>query len=171
MQNLFFESWENIFRIVICSAIGYLALFLFIRISGKRTLSKFSAFDFVVSVSLGSTLSWMILDQVRILEGGIALIVIIVLQYLLAFISQKSKSLERLINSSPTLLFYDGKFLKHKLKTEFITQEEIIAEVRKNGIEDLNEVRAIILEIDGNISIIKKSEKVGRSTLVKIANT
>ncbi len=171
MQNLFFESWENVLRIVICSAIGYLTLFLFIRISGKRTLSKFSAFDFVVTVSLGSTLSWMILAQVPIIDGSVALIVIILLQYFFAILSQKSNIFEKIVNSSPTLLYYDGKFLHQKLKSEVITEDEILSEVRKNGIENLAEVKAVIMESDGNISVIKKSENSGISTLQKFISS
>ncbi|RZK62327.1 MAG: DUF421 domain-containing protein, partial [Pedobacter sp.] len=111
MEHLFFKDWPAVFHIIICAVISYIVLFIFIRISGKRTLAKLNAFDFVVTVTLGSTLSSMILKKVPLVEGFFALITIIALQYLLAFLAKNSSKMEDVINSTPTLLFYDGKFI------------------------------------------------------------
>ncbi|WP_353958905.1 hypothetical protein [Pedobacter aquatilis] len=51
---------------VLCAIIGYITLFIFIRISGKPTLTKLNAYDFVVTVTLGSTVSSMILGDVTL---------------------------------------------------------------------------------------------------------
>lgn len=157
MESLFFKSWESLFHIVVCASISYLALFLFIRISGKRTLAKLNAFDFVVTVTLGSTLSSMILNKVTITEGLVALLVIIILQYALAKLAMQSKTMEKAINSNPTLLFYNGKFLDGEMVKEVITKEEIYAEIRKFRIENIDDVRAVILELNGELTVVKKS--------------
>src|SRR5690606_35063760 len=107
MKELFFKDWETLYHILICATISYLTLFLFIRISGKRTLAKLTAFDFVVAVTLGSMLSSTILLQVKIFEGLTGLALIIALQYLLALITKKSDTMKDVINSVPTLLFYN----------------------------------------------------------------
>lgn len=100
MIELLFKDWESLARIAACATISFLALFAFIRISGKRTLAKLNAFDFVVSVTLGSTLSSMMLLKVTVSEGLVALFIIIALQYFLAFLAKKSKLMEKAINST-----------------------------------------------------------------------
>lgn len=169
MEDLFFKDWESLVRIFVGAFLGYLALFLFIRISGKRTLAKLSAFDFVVTVSLGSTLSWMILAQISLAEGSLALIVIIALQYILAVASKKSRQMEKLINSTPSLLFYNGLFFEEEMQREMITENEIYAEVRRFGIENISDVRAVVLELNGEMTVIKKSDSQGKSSLDPIS--
>jgi len=168
MSELFFKNWESIGHVALCAAISYVTLFIFIRISGKRTLAKLNAFDFVVTVTLGSTLSSMILAKVTIADGSIALLVIIILQYLLAFFAKKSKRMEKIINDSPTLLFYNGTFIEEAMNREVITTEEIYAEIRKYRLEHLNDVRAVVLELNGEITVVKKSAGSGLSSLEDI---
>lgn len=158
MQELFFKGWESLLHIVICSVVSYLALFAFIRISGKRTMSKLTAFDFVVSVTLGSTLSWMILAQVSVAEGIVAVMVIVGLQYLLAKLARESPVLETVINSQPTLLFYNGWFLDETLKKECVTEEEIYAAVRKFRIESMDDVRAVVMELNGELTVVQRGK-------------
>lgn len=157
MDKLFFKDWESLWHILVCATISYLALIVFIRISGKRTLAKLNAFDFVVTVTLGSTLSSMILAKVTIAEGAVALIVIIVLQYLLAWLAKEAPVMEKAINSSPTLLFYDGVFLEDAMKKEVITREEISAAIRKFRIERIEDVKAVVMELNGEITVVKKT--------------
>lgn len=165
MENLFFKDWPAVLHIVICAVISYIVLFIFIRISGKRTLDKLNAFDFVVTVTLGSTLSSMILKKVPLVEGFVALITIIALQYLLAFLAKNSSKMEDVINSTPTLLFYDGKFIIPAMEKEVITEEEIYSEIRKYRLESLEDVQAVVMELNGTFTVVKKSNKVGPSSL------
>ena len=171
MEKLLFKDWETLYHVAFCAAISYLALFIFIRISGKRTLAKLNAFDFVVSVTLGSTLSSMMLMKVTVADGCIALIVIILLQYLLAYFAKTSKFLEKAINSTPTLLYYDGHFLNSALKRELITEEEIYSEVRQYRIERMEDVRAVVLELNGEMTVIRKSEKLTQKTSLEDIDT
>lgn len=157
MEKLFFKDWESLYHIAICASISFIALFLFIRISGKRTLAKLNAFDFVVSVTLGSTLSSMMLLKTTIAEGSVALIIVIILQYSLAYFAKKSKTMEKAINSTPTLLFYDGVFITEAMERELITEEEIYSEIRQYRIERVEDVRAVVMELNGEMTVIKKS--------------
>jgi len=165
MEKLFFKDWESIYQVALCSVIAYITLFIFIRISGKRTLAKLNAFDFVVSVTLGSTLSSMILVKVTLAEGCVALLIIIILQYLLAWTAKKSHIMENIINSTPILLYYNGKFLEKAMQKEAITEEEILAEIRRYRLDSLTDVKAVVMELNGEISVIKKSGSGGRSSL------
>lgn len=165
MEDLFMKDWESVKHILICAPIAFMTLFVFIRISGKRTLSKLTAFDFVVTVVLGSTLSSMMLAKVPLLEGSIALLIVIVLQYALAWTAKHSKALENVINGTPTLLYYNDDFVHTAMNKEVITREEILAEIRKYRIEDLEQVRAVVMELNGDITVIKKGHGSGLSSL------
>jgi uncharacterized membrane protein YcaP (DUF421 family) len=157
MEDLLYKNWESLWHVAVCAVLAYFVLFLFIRISGKRTLAKLTAFDFVVTVTLGSTLSSMILAKVTLAEGAVALVVIIAMQYMLAWSARESKTLEKVINSSPTMVFYRGEFLEDALKKEVLTHEEVYAEIRKYRIFDVDQVEAVVMELNGELTVIKKS--------------
>ncbi|WP_231465117.1 DUF421 domain-containing protein [Pedobacter sp. Leaf132] len=157
MEKLFFKDWQSLANIALCAFIGYITLFIFIRISGKRTLAKLNAFDFVVTVTLGSTLSSMILAKVTIAEGLVALLIIILLQYALAWTARKSAAAEAIINSSPTLLFYNGQFIRDAMDKEVITEEEVYAEIRKYRLYRMEDVQAVVMELNGTFTVVKKS--------------
>lgn len=156
MEDLFLKDIGSLLHIGICALLSYIVLFVFIRISGKRTLSKLTAFDFVVTVSLGSILSSMMLGKSPILEGAVALIVVIGLQYVLAYSAKKSTSLEKVLNSKPTLLYYQGSFIEEAMDREVVTREEVFAAVREFRMHNMAEVLAVVMEINGELTVVKK---------------
>jgi len=170
MKDLLFKNWESLWHVAVCAVLAYFILFLFIRISGKRTLAKLTAFDFVVTITLGSTLSSMILGKVTLSEGAVALAIIICLQYLLAWSARESKTLEKVINSSPTIVFYRGEFLKDAMQKEVLTHEEIYAEIRKYRMLDVDQVEAVVMELNGELTVIKKSQGVTHTSLKDLAD-
>lgn len=158
METILFKDWESAGQVAICSVLSFFVAFLFIRISGKRTLAKLTAFDFVVTVTLGSTLSSMILAKTTVLDGAIALAIIIALQFLLAYSAMKSKPLEKIINSKPTLLFYNGHFLSEQMEKEVVTEEEIYAAIREFRLLNIADVKAVVMELNGELAVIRKSK-------------
>lgn len=157
MENLFFDNWESIFRTLIIGILAYISLIIMLRISGKRTLSQMKEFDFIVTVALGSTLATVLLSKDVTLASGItALALLILLQYLLAVTSVRSKQFSSLISSEPTLVFFNGKFLHHTLKAERITEAEVRSVLRSQQVSALDEVYAVVLESNGQFSVVKK---------------
>lgn len=155
-QNMLFQGWPGIARTLLVGTLAYVTLVLFLRISGKRTLSKLNAFDLVVTVALGSTLSAILLQEsIALAEGATALGLLILLQYLVTFASVRSNSVAKLIRSEPTLLVRSGSFCRDAMMRQRITEDEIMSAVRSNGSEGLDEVEAVVLESDGTLSIIK----------------
>lgn len=155
-QNMLFQGWPGIARTLFVGTLAYVTLVLFLRISGKRTLSKLNAFDLVVTVALGSTLSAILLQEsIALAEGATALGLLILLQYLVTFASVRSNSVAKLIRSEPTLLVRSGSFCRDAMMRQRITEDEIMSAVRSNGSQGLDEVEAVVLESDGTLSIIK----------------
>jgi len=89
----YFESWYNVERTVTLSVVGFAALFVMLRISGKRTLSKLNVFDFVFVVAVGSVFASMIISKdVTLIEGIAALATLIGIQMLLSKTTGPSRS-------------------------------------------------------------------------------
>lgn len=158
MNNIFFENWTQLWHVGLMTIISFLTLFVFIRLSGKRTLAQFNAFDFIVTVALGSTLTYMMLAKVPLVEGILVLLLIIGMQYLFAKLSKVSETMENVINASPQLLFYKGQYLKDSMKNELVTREEVLGAIRQNGIAEIDNVLAVILEPNGDMSVVRIPE-------------
>ena len=157
-ERIFFESWAGLGRVVVIGVLAYAALVVLLRISGKRTLAKMNAFDFVVTVALGSTLATVLLSKdVALAEGVLAFAVLIGLQYLLAWLGRRSERIEALIKSEPALLLYRGRFIERAMRQERLAQIEVLAAIRKQGISDVEEVEAVVLETDGSFSVIRRT--------------
>lgn len=171
MKNIFFDSWESVGRIIIISILAYGSLVVMLRVSGKRTLSKMNAFDFVVTVALGSTLATVILSKdVTFLDGALAFFMLIFLQFCITWLSVRYKGVKQVITSDPTLLLYKGEVIQQALKKERITMEEIYVAVRKNGLTDLGQIHAIVLETTGTLSILSDQPDGDAEALSDIKN-
>ena len=156
---MFFNSWESALRPLIMGFLAYSALVLLLRISGKRTLSKMNAFDLIVTVALGSTLATTLLNKnIALIEGIAAFLILVVLQYMVAWLSIRSDGFKKLIKSDPKLIFYQGKYLKENIVKERVLEVEILQAARSSGINSMDQVEAVVLETDGSISVIKKSD-------------
>jgi len=82
IEHIFFNDWATLLRTLIIGVLAYVSLIFFLRISGKRTLSKMNAFDFVVTVALGSTLATVLLSKgVALAEGSLGFALLVALQF------------------------------------------------------------------------------------------
>ena len=162
---MFFDNWFSLLRILVLGMAAYGLLVLYVRLFGKRTLSKLSAFDLVVTVALGSTLSSVIISkEVKLADGALALLLLCGLQFAVAYLLVRSPRAERLVKSEPRLLYFQDRFIHDAMAAEMITRDDIRAAVRSEGIADFSAVTAVVLEADGSLSVI--SGPVGeRSTL------
>ena len=155
MEKIFFDSWESIIRTLIITVLAYIGLILFLRLSGKRTLSKMNAFDFIVTIALGSTLATVMLNKnVALVDGLLGFFLLIFLQFLITYLSARYKGINELVKSTPSLLAYKGEMLMQVLKRERISREEIMAFLRKKGKSSLEPADAIVLETDGTLTLI-----------------
>ena len=78
--------------------------------------------------------------------------------------------MEKMINSSPTIVFYQGKFLEDAMKKEVLTREEIYAEIRKYRMLDVDQVEAVVMELNGELTVIKKSQRATHTSLKDLEN-
>jgi uncharacterized membrane protein YcaP (DUF421 family) len=160
MENIFFDDWQSIFRTVVITILAYFAMVFFLRASGKRTLSKMNAFDFIVTVALGSALAAVSLNKdVALMDGVLSFFLLIFLQYFITWLSVRFQFVKNLITSQPKLILYKGQLNEQARKTERITMEELHLAARSKGVLSLEDIDAIILETTGEITIIERFDE------------
>jgi len=139
-------------------------LVVLLRASGKRTLAKLNAFDLVVTVSIGSTLATVLLNRsISLSEGVLAFALLIGLQYLVAWLSVRSTRFGNWVKSEPTLLVYEGRILPQALRTQRVTQEEVMASLRSAGLARPDETTVVVLETDGSLSVVTLPKALDRT--------
>ncbi|MBW3566098.1 MAG: DUF421 domain-containing protein [Acidobacteria bacterium] len=170
MDWIFFNGWTGLLRTLIIGVLAYVSLLILLRIAGKRTLSKMNAFDFVVTIALGSTLATVILSKdVPLLEGALAFAVLIGMQFLITWSSVRTSWVRRVVTGEPHLLLYRGEVLDEPMRGTRITKDEILSAIRNAGLTSLDEVEAVVLETDGSFSVIRRSSDPGDETLEGVA--
>ena len=158
MEAILFDSWFVLSRTVSIGSLSYIGLLVFLRVSGKRTLSKMNAFDLVITVALGSTLATITLSaDVALARGLAALAMLIGLQFAITWSSVRWYWVRRIVTGEPSLLFHRGQYLPGALRRARVTEQEVHAAVRGGGHAALDDVEAVVLETDGSFSVVRKS--------------
>lgn len=150
---------QDILQLVFFCLVTYITVIFIIRISGKRTLSKLNSFDFIITVCLGSIMATTVTDpSLPITRGLTAFATLVFFQYLISKLTTHWKPAQKVILFKPALLYYEGQYIDETLKKERISKQEILEAMRQSGFEDLENVKAVVLETEGSISIIPYSD-------------
>ncbi|HEX6299033.1 MAG TPA: YetF domain-containing protein [Acidimicrobiia bacterium] len=152
---MWFGSWESVLRILVHGTLGYVALVFLLRVSGKRALSKMNAFDFVITIALGSAFATLLIsDRVPLVEGIVALGTLIILQWVVSSLYVRSAHFEAIVKGTPTVLYWRGRYLEDILRKVRITHEEVHSAMRDRNITR-HKGAAAVLETDGTITVIE----------------
>ena len=151
-----FEPWSPLVRSVALTAGAVLWTVLLVRIVGLRAFSKMTAFDFVTTIAVGSLIAqagtrddWIEYFQALAAIGGLFLV-----QWLLARARQRWRSAKALLSNQPMLLMEHGRFLEDSMKESRVSRDSLFEKLRASGVSDLGDVRAVVLETTGDISVI-----------------
>ncbi|WAP50691.1 DUF421 domain-containing protein [Arthrobacter sp. ATA002] len=169
---MWFDSLDDLLRIVLVGAAAYVVLIVVLRMSGKRTLAQLNAFDFVVTVSFGSTLATILLSsEVSFSEGITALVLLAALQFLVAWLSVRWPGARGTLTAKPALLLSNGRVHQDALRRNRLTEAELRQAIRMQGTGDLSDVKAVVLETNGKISIISTAKYGSGNALEGISGT
>lgn len=157
LPEALFDGWSGLVRILIIAPAAYAALVLILRVSGKRTLSKLNAFDFVITIAIGSTLASIITSKsLALVEGLAALGLLVAMQYLATAASVRFKGFNRRVKAEPALLLRDGRMLTQAMRRARITEGEIEAAARAGGVDRPDQLDAVFLEADGSLTALRR---------------
>lgn len=137
----------------------FFALYVLMRIIGRRELSKLEPFDLILLIILGDAVQQGLTQDDYSLTGAmLAVGTIAVLQVAVSFVNFRFPRVRPVLNGEPIVIVQDGKPIDRNLKRERLTLDDLAEAARMQGIASLDEVAWGVLETSGSISFIKKSE-------------
>jgi len=141
---------------VVRALVVYAGVFLFIRLSGRRTLSELTTFDFVLLLIVGEATGQALLGEDFSLTHAIVLIVSLVLiDVVLSLVRQKWNRVDKWFEGVPMVLVDNGKLLQDRLQRGRVDESDILEAARRlRGLENMSQIRYAVLEKSGDITII-----------------
>ncbi|WEG17337.1 DUF421 domain-containing protein [Alkalihalophilus pseudofirmus] len=149
--------------IILVRIITIFPLFLLItQYMGKRSIGEMPIFDFLIIMTLANVVGADIADpSVDHIYTYLAIIVIPLIQRFTAYLSITHRKIGKKITFEPTLVIQDGKLLVENLKGIRYTIDNVLQMLRQKNIFDISEVKIAIIEANGQISVLKKENKLG----------
>ena len=153
MFELSMPWWAFVLR----ACVVYFVLLAMIRLSGKRTMGQFTAFDMLLVVLLGNAVQNALLGSDNSVAGGLLLAATLIgLNGLVGLMSARSDRIEALVEGSPVLLAHDGKVYKDVLRRELVSGQDFEKAMREAGIEDVGDICLAVLETNGHITVVRR---------------
>ena len=151
------EQMEDVLIISFRTIVMYFLILLVFRIMGKREVAELGVQDLVVFLILAEIVAVAIVDQeIKIWEVIIPMVLLLIIQLLLSYISLKHQRLREILDGKPTLLISYGKIDEQAMKKERYNFDDLIQRLREKDIFDLAEVAFAILEPSGQLTVLKK---------------
>jgi uncharacterized membrane protein YcaP (DUF421 family) len=141
-----------------------LILFTFVvvsmRIMGKRQIGELQPFELAVAILISEIAAIPMQDTgIPLITGIIPIITLLIAQLTLSFISLKSVRARGVICGKPRILIENGKIIEDNLRNELFTLNDLLEQLRIKGMPNITDVEFAILETDGQLSVIPKSQK------------
>lgn len=133
----------------------YVLMLVVIRLLGKRTVGNFAAFDLLVALMLGEVVDEIIYGDVSIAQGVVAIGVVAAAQYGNSWLSYWDHGFDALLEGKPTPIVRDGKMVLGGMRAERLNAKEVMHELRLQGVDDIEEVKLAMVEVDGVVSVLK----------------
>jgi len=163
MDQLFAIDWRSVFvpqhsllEAVIRGTLIYLAIFVMLRIVLRRQVGAIGTSDVLVIVLIAEVSGNGIApNEQSVVEAVVLVATILFWSYVIEWLQWRFPVFERLTREPKLKLIDNGRMLRKNMRREFITSEELMAQLREEGLEDCMDVKVAYLEADGNISVIK----------------
>lgn len=130
------------------------------RLMGKRQIGELQPFEFAVTIMISELAVFPISGKDSSLFDGILPIVILVIcQFLVSFVSVKSIKAREIICGRPIILISNGALLERNLRKELYTVNDLLEQLRIANIQNVSDVEHAVLETNGQLSLVLKSQK------------
>lgn len=149
----------EIVKIIVTSLISLVILFALTKLMGNRQIAHLTMFDYIVSISIGSIAAEMATDLENPAESATAMIVYGVAAVIISVITSKSMKARRLIFGKTTVLMKDGVLYRENFKRAHFDLNEFLMQSRTAGYFELSEIKAALLESNGQISFMPYPHK------------
>lgn len=145
----------------------YALILLLTRIAGLRSFSKMSAADFAMTVAVGSLFASSISSPSPSLTiAAVSFSCLFASQWLVAQLRQRWSAVGKVVDNQPVLLMAGANVLEENLRRTNVTQNDLYAKLREANVRNFDEVKAVVFETTGDISVIHASEDVAFDTRI-----
>lgn len=150
------SALDVLLRGTLLAFIGLSWVVICVRVIGLRAFSKMTSFDFVTTVAIGSLLAGCVqaTEWGTLVQALIAIAALLGIQYIVSRARSHRADFEGVIGNTPALLMRDGEFQEPVLKRTRTTRNDIVAKLREANVHHFSEVRAVVLESTGDISVL-----------------
>lgn len=161
MSDWFGSSWATIAYVAASTTAIYCSAVLAIRVAGRRTVARFSGFDIVITIALGSLIaSTAVSRDPSYAQGTTALVTLLVLQVTAAGLRQRFAVVRRLLDFPPCVVVRDGHLrLPSTPLGPQVSEDELFSRLREQGVFSLEGVRVVIIEPTGGVSVERGGEQ------------
>lgn len=167
MDTWFNINWRELFvpstpiaELILRGSLVYLILFSVLRLLPSRQLGMLGIADLLVVVLFAEAAqNAMASNYTSITEGTILVGTVIFWSYFLNWVGYKFQPFQTFLNPPPLLLVKNGRVIERHMERELITEDELMSQLRQQGVEFLTEVKRAYIESDGRISIITYDSK------------
>ena len=149
----------EILDVILRCLVSLITLFFVTKMIGKKQVSQFSLFDYVIGISIGNFAAEMAINlDSEYLHGTVAVIVFGVVAYIVSIVTLKSLKARKFFIGDPTILIEDGKIIYKNLKRSKFDVNDLLEECRINGYFDISEIDYALMEANGKISFLAKPD-------------
>lgn len=160
-----FEPSLAIGELVVRGSLIYLSLFFIIRLIARRQTGSLGTADLLVIVVIADAAqNGFGKEYTSVTEAVVLVLTIVAWDYLIDWLAWKSPVLRRWLIAPPLTVVIDGRYNEPNMRREMISRDELDAQIRLAGIDDIAEIKIARLEGDGRLSVIKKMGSAGQST-------
>ena len=150
-----FDPW----LIIIRSAVAFIALLIAARMLGKQTIAQMTYFDFIAAITLGAIGAGIAYHlEKNPLSVLLSLASFTAIVFLASYISLKSRMARKIFAGDPTIVIQDGKILEQNMTKMRYCLDQLNQHLRQNGVFDIGQVELAIIEPNGELSVLKKSQ-------------
>jgi uncharacterized membrane protein YcaP (DUF421 family) len=154
------KFWLELSDVSLRSIISVVVLFILAKLMGKRQISHLTFFDYAIGISIGSIAAALAVDRSVDYEHGLAgMIIYALFGILLSYITLKSVKMREIISGTPTIIIQNGKIIEQNLRKTKLHVNDILEECRIMGAYNIADVEYAILETNGKVSVLLKSQK------------
>jgi uncharacterized membrane protein YcaP (DUF421 family) len=145
-------------ELILRAVVVYVFLLVLLRVTGKRQVGQLAPFDLVLLLVLSNAVQNSMNGGDNSLVGGLLVAATLVaLNFLVGYLTYRSKKLEALIEGRPQVLIHNGKLIQEVVSGANLSHHEIQAALRQGGCTCIDEVHVAVLENNGAISVISRS--------------
>ena len=138
----------------------YLILIIGLRLTGKRQIGELEPIELVLTLLLSDLASVPMQDfGIPLLNGVVPILTLLSLSTLFSYFSLRSVRFRSLVCGEPAIIIRDGKLLQDVMRHNRLTLDELLEELRSQGICDLDDVKYAILETSGQLSVLLRADR------------